>query len=146
MQKRSIVILLVVISLLVLTGCASEEEVNKAVIERQTLQIQQLESKVDKLKVEENQLKNSASKIKQEKGLGKYIITLNISQQHFTLDLKEHLKDAMNDIEIQIPVDKEFYDSIKEGDVLDDSFRVGSLVMKGSYGSWNVRVIKKEFK
>ena len=48
------------------------------------------------------------------------------------------------DISIQIPVDKEYYDSIKVGDTIADDFRMGSLVTKGSFGSWDITVEDKE--
>jgi hypothetical protein len=81
--------------------------------------------------------------IKIENGTAKYIITLNIKQSHFTLDLSQHLKDEMNDISIQLPVDKEYYDSVKVGDTIADDFRIGSLIMCGSFGNWDVTVEDK---
>ena len=50
----------------------------------------------------------------------------------------------MNDISIQVPVDKEYYDSLEIGDVIDDSFRMGSLVMSGSVGKWDITIEDKE--
>lgn len=47
-------------------------------------------------------------------------------------------------IMMQVPVDKEYYDSVEVGDKIDDSFRMGSLIMKGSFGSWKVTVDDKE--
>jgi len=96
------------------------------------------------LKAEKERLKSEVTEMKKEHGLEKYVITLRISQRHITLDISEHLKDSLNDIEIQIPVDKEYYDSLEIGDTIDDSFRVGSLIMKSSWGSRNVQVINKE--
>ena len=71
-------------------------------------------------------------------------MTLEIKQTHFTLKISEHLKDAMNAIEIQIPVDKEYYDSVEVGQNIADEFRMGSLVFKGTFGNFKVSVIKKE--
>ena len=70
-------------------------------------------------------------------GNAKYIMKINISQSHFTLDVKEHLKDAMNDIE-------EFYNKYNVGDTIADDFRVGSAIFKGSFGNWKVKVTEKE--
>ena len=70
-------------------------------------------------------------------------MTLEIKQTHYTLDLEQHLKDEMNEITIQIPVDKEYYDSVSVGTVIDDSFRMGSMIMKGSFGKWKVTVKDK---
>ena len=77
-------------------------------------------------------------------GSEKYVLTLEISQSHFTLDLDELLKDAANKLEIQIPVDKEYYDSVEIGDSIADSFRMGSLIFKGSFGKWKVTISNKE--
>jgi outer membrane murein-binding lipoprotein Lpp len=129
-----------------LTGCVSQSEVNQAEINTQKAEINQLEGKINELKTQENQLQNSVISKKENNGTAKYIVTLNIRQSHFTLDITKHIKDAMNDIDIQIPVDKEFYDKVKVGDVIDDNFRMGSFVMEGSIGSWNITVKDKEVK
>lgn len=77
-------------------------------------------------------------------GNAKYIVKINISQSHFTLDVKEHLKDAMNDIDIYIEVSEEFYNKYNVGDTIADDFRVGSAIFKGSFGNWKVKVTEKE--
>ena len=76
-------------------------------------------------------------------GEERYFVILKIEQTHFTLDLEEHLKDSMNTLEIPFPVDKEFYDSVDKGTIIDDSFRSGSFLMKGSIGNWKISVIDK---
>jgi hypothetical protein len=85
-------------------------------------------------------------KIYQSGRVPKYVLTLELSQSHFTLDLGTHLKDSMNTCEFEIPVDKELYEKLNVGDSLVDEFRVGSLIMNGSFGDWNVEVINKEIK
>ncbi len=142
-MKKLIFSLLIV--LLVLTGC-SESEVNERYLSQQQEQIKQYEKEISDLELQKNKLKDEIIDVKVEKGLEKYILTINISQSHFTLDLSQHIKDAMNDINIQIPVDKEFYDSVEVGTVLDDTFRIGSLLMKGSFGNWEVTIVEKEIK
>ena len=47
-------------------------------------------------------------------------------------------------LSIQIPVDKEYFDSVNVGDVIDDRFRMGSLIFKGSFGSWDITVEDKQ--
>lgn len=49
----------------------------------------------------------------------------------------------MNAITMDVPVDKEYYDSLTIGQNIKDDFRMGSLVMKGSLGSWKVSVKDK---
>lgn len=73
----------------------------------------------------------------------KYVIEFELKQSHITLDLSKHLKDAMNKITFQIPVDKEFFDSVSIGDKVVDNFRVGSAILYGSFGSWKMTVKNK---
>ena len=94
------------------------------------------------------ELENINQKIQEQEkvleGNAKYIIKINISQSHFTLDISEHLKDSMNDIDIYVEVSKEFYDKYSVGDTIADDFRVGSLIFKGSFGNWEVKVTDKQ--
>lgn len=140
---KKIFILLFVLTL-TLTGCKSDVEVNESLIRSQENEINKLAEELSNLEAKKNKLLNNIQDIETENGLEKYIITLNLSQSHFTLDVGKHIKNAMNDIDIQIPVDKEFYDNVQEGDILDDTFRMGSLLMEGSFGKWKVKVAKKE--
>lgn len=73
-----------------------------------------------------------------------YILSLKLSQSHFTLDIGEHMKDAMNAIEFDMPVAKEFYDKVKIGDEILDDFRMGSFIMNGSFGDWEMEVKHKK--
>lgn len=136
MKKSLIVFLVMCISVFSLVGCTSEEEtLNNSIAE--------LKAEVSALEAERDALENEIVNTKVENGTEKYVVTFNISQSHFTLDLGQHLKDSMNDISIQIPVDKEYYDSVEVGDTIADDFRMGSLIFKGSFGNWNVTVEDK---
>lgn len=73
----------------------------------------------------------------------KYILKLRLKQSHFSLSIKKHIKDATNAIEFEIPVDKEYFDSVKEGDAIVDNFRFGSFVLYGSFGDWEMTVKEK---
>ena len=78
------------------------------------------------LSEQKDALQNEIIAIKEENGTAKYVVTFCIKQTHFTLDLEEHLKDSMNEITIEIPVDKEYYDSVSIG----INFRlVGSVLL-----------------
>lgn len=104
-----------------------------------------VENQISDKKIE---LNNINKKIQyQEKvltGNAKYIMKINISQSHLTLDITEHLKDSMNDIDIYIEVSKEFYDKYNVGDTIAYDFRVGSMILKGSFGNWEVKVSDKQ--
>ena len=135
-MKKYIVVLLMIVSV-TLSGCSKTETVTNK-------DVAKLESEIAQLEAERDRLNEEILNTKIDNGLAKYVITFNIKQTHFTLDIGEHLKDAMNDISIEIPVDKEYYDSVEIGDTIDDSFRVGSFIWKGSFGNWKVTVESKE--
>ena len=137
MKKKILAALLVGGMMLMLAGCGDNREYLNA-------EIDGLKSEISELENQRDSLKSEIVDIKVDNGTAKYVVTFNIKQSHFTLDLSEHMKDEMNDISIQIPVDKEYYDSIKVGDTIADDFRMGSLVMKGSFGSWDITVEDKE--
>ena len=126
-MKKHVVILIAMIAI-ILSGCSKTETVSNE-------EITKLESEIAQLEAERDRLNEEILNTKIDNGLAKYVITFNIKQTHFTLDIGEHLKDAMNDISIEIPVDKEYYDSVEVDDTIDDSFRVGSFIWKGSFGN-----------
>ena len=142
-MKRFLVIIAVLCSCCVLGGCTpKEDKLNSDIIKLET-RVVDLKSEIENLKTEKDALTNEITDVKIENGTAKYIVTFNIKQSHFTLDISQHLKDSMNDISIQIPVDKEYYDSVEVGDVVADDFRVGSLIFKGSFGNWDVMIEDK---
>lgn len=73
-----------------------------------------------------------------------YIVKLEIRQYHLSLSVFEHIKDGINKTYIEFPTNKEFYDSIKIGTVLNDSFRMGSFIINGSVGHWGIKVVDKK--
>ena len=129
-------LVLVVSFVFCLSGCAENPEVLEQ-------KITELKTQINELEIEKKDLEENVSSIKVDKGIAKYVVTLEIKQTHYTLDLEQHLKDEMNEITIQIPVDKEYYDSVSVGTVIDDSFRMGTMIMKGSFGKWKVTVKDK---
>lgn len=76
----------------------------------------------------------------------KYFVTFECKQSHFSLDIGQHLKDAMNVTEFEVMVDSDYYNSVDVGTVINDEFRVGSFVMKGSIGNWEITVTEKEIR
>ena len=137
-MKKYIVVLIVIIAV-TLSGCSETETVTNE-------DIAKIESEIAQLEAERDRLNEEILDTKIDNNLAKYVIAFNIKQTHFTLDIGEHLKDAMNDISIEIPVDKEYYDSVEVGDTIDDSFRVGSFIWKGSFGNWKVTVESKDIR
>jgi len=107
------------------------------------LERSQLEAEIETLQSEVDALQKIRDELIQKDDII-YILELEISQSHFTLDLEEHLKDSMNKITIPIQVSEEYYYSIEEGDTLSNEFRVGSFIFKGSVGSWDIKVVNKQ--
>lgn len=137
-MKKKLLLIIAVIGLSAsLSGCGDNRELLQNEINALNAEIIQLEN-------QRESLKNEIATIKVENGTAKYVVTFNIKQSHFTLDIGQHIKDEMNDISIQIPVDKEYFDSINVGDTIADDFRLGSFIMKGSFGNWDVTVENKE--
>ena len=137
-MKQCTIALIVMIAV-TLSGCSKTEIVTNE-------DVAKIESEIAQLEAERDRLNEEILNTKIDNGLAKYVIIFNIKQTHFTLDIGEHLKDSMNDISIEIPVDKEYYDSVEVGDVIDDSFRMGSFIWKGSFGNWKVTVESKDIR
>ena len=137
-MKKYAIVLIAMIAI-TLSGCSKTETVTNE-------DVAKLESEIAQLEAERDRLNEEILDTKIDNNLAKYVIAFNIKQTHFTLDLGEHLKDTMNDISIEIPVDKEYYDSVEVGDVIDDSFRMGSFIWKGSFGNWKVTVESKDIR
>ena len=136
-MKKKIILLFFLTSLL-FTGCGEEQAKTKLQEE-----IVQLENTKNELEISISELQEKEISEKIRVGEERYFVVLKIEQTHFTLDLGEHLKDSMNALEIPFPVDKEFYDSVEKGSIIDDSFRNGSFWIKGSIGNWEISVIDK---
>lgn len=76
----------------------------------------------------------------------KYFLKLRLKQSHLSLSIKKHVKDAINAIEFELPVDKDFYDSVSEGTEIIDKFRFGSFILYGNWGDWEMTVKEKYVK
>lgn len=69
-----------------------------------------------------------------------YILKIRLKQSRVSLDIGKHIKDGMNAIEFELPVDKDFYNSVRVGTEITDEFRTGSFILNGSFSSWNMTV------
>lgn len=126
-----------------------------------------VQSDIDKLKTERSSVENDVSnlslqKSEKEKEIAKleeklkelkiydsgqkpkYILKIHLVQSHFSLSISKHIKDAMNAIDFELPVDKEFYDNVSKGTKIVDEFRTGSLILYGSIGDWGMTIRNKE--
>ena len=75
-----------------------------------------------------------------------YLLTLEIKQSTYTLNLTEHAKNAINAISMQIPVSKTFYDSVSIGQNISEEFKYGSMILNGDFSKLKVKVKNKEIK
>lgn len=139
MNKKLISILL--ICLIFLTSCGN----GNLKAERKNLEteISELEEDIRTLRSEKNNIEKLIQDLREENDIPNYIVTFEIGQQHVTLDLGDLLKDEINKTELEVLVSKEYYDAVDIGTVVNDDFRVGSLALKGSFGTWNIEVINK---
>lgn len=141
-----------------LTSCENQQDIESDIDrlrnERHTLstEVNALSSSVSNKSAELEKLTADIAQLEKISEIYKngktprYILKVELSQSHFTLDLNEHLKDAMNAIEFEIPVDKEFYNSVSKGTEIVDEFRTGSLIINGSFGDWEMKVVGKEIR
>ena len=140
MIKKKLLLISTVIAITIGTmGCGANE---KTLSNRKD----ELQAEIQELETQKDALENQIVDIKKDKGTAKYVITFEVKQSHFGLDITKHIKDAMNAITIEIPVDKEYYDNVDVGETINNNFRVGSLVMSGSFGSWDVTVKDKDIR
>ncbi len=138
----------------VLSSCESKDKVqsdiNRLKIERATIreEVQNL-SNVKYSKQKEILLLNEKLKELNIYDSGRaphYILTLRLKQSRFSLDIGEHMKDAMNAIEFEIPVDKDFYNSVSVGTKITDKFRSGSFILNGTFSNWDMTIKHKNIR
>jgi len=76
-----------------------------------------------------------------------YIVRIKIHQTTYTIDPFEYLKNKMNDIEFEIPVDKEYYNTCKVGSKINDpKLKMGSLVMDGDFSKLKITISDKSIR
>jgi len=106
----------------------------------------ELSKEIEALKAERESLKNEIIGIKEDNGTAQYVITLEVTQKHYNLNIGDHIKDSINSLKLEIPVEKEFYDSVAVGDKLSENLKDGSLIITGSFEKWKISVIDKKIK
>lgn len=133
-MKKIFSLILVLVICFSLIGCGtSSQEIEKTTLEEEIASLEEYKQS----------LLDEINTLKEDNKLYTYVVKFEVKQSHFSLDISNHIKDAMNTLEFEVPVSRTFYDSVEKGDVIDDSFRMGSFLMKGSFGSWKVKVIDK---
>jgi hypothetical protein len=73
-----------------------------------------------------------------------YIVKIKIHQTTYSLDIEEHIKNKINDVEFEIPVDKVYYDNCSIGQrVTDPGMKLGSLLVDGDFSKLKIKIIGK---
>lgn len=139
---------LLIIPILFLTSCINQKDVDNLRAQYNDIDSKLRTSRSQLYDTEQNlktaQEKLYATNAKLDGKKIKYIITFKLSQSHLTLDLDVHIKDRLNAITFDMPVDEEYYNKVHEGDEVVEDFRMGSLIMHGSFGHWNMEVEDKK--
>ena len=135
----------------VITSCYTDGD--KKQLQKDCFKLSQekakLSDQIDLLNNKTISLKNEISNlVVEKKGLSssrepKYIVKFKIKQGTFTLDIFEHIKNNVNSIEIELPVNRDFYNRLSIGQDLTDSFKWGSLIFDGDFSTLHMRVIGK---
>jgi len=114
-----------------------QQECKSLASEKQHLQgqVSALNTEIHDLKVQKNSLVTGKEI--------KYIVKFKIKQGTFTLDILEHAKNEMNSIEIEIPVNKDYYNKLTIGQDITDSFKWGSLIVNGDFSELHMKVVGK---
>lgn len=123
----------------------TELETKLSILETQIAIKNRISEEIDS-KIENNKELIDQINIKLSDREPKYILKLKLKQSHLSWSIGKHIKDVMNAIEFELPVDKGFYDSINKGAEIVDQFRWGSLLLKGSMGDWKMTVVSKEIR
>ena len=166
MAKRilSIVVICMVITSMLLLGCNSKSREHlKAEYKELLVKNTELVEINNQLKKENKELINEQKKLNAEMGNmyleikemkrrhefwkednKQYVVVIKIKEFHYSLNPATFIKDNMNAIKIPIQVSKQFYDSVKIGDNLNSKLRIGSLLIKGNFGDWDVTISEKK--
>lgn len=138
---KKLLIVLTMLMTLCFTACGEDAE-----LQRKKAELEDMNLKITALQTELQELSEMVVEEKVAAGVEKYIVTFEIKQSHMLWDIENNIKDSMNAISIEVMVDKEYYDAVEIGTVINNDFRVGSALMSGSYGSWDIKIKNKEIR
>lgn len=139
MNMKKVIIYVTLGIALSITGCMPQSQPDTF-----NAEINNLKEEINILQQEKESLTNEIITEKVEKGIATYVVTIGISQSHMFWEIDDVIKDSLNELKIDIPVSEEFYNAVEIGTVLDESFRMGSFIMNGSIGNWNIKIVDKK--
>lgn len=139
-----ILVLAGLLMILISVNCV-DDEAKRAQRDGLNTEVKQLQNKKEVLLESISNLSEQYDSFKfiEEDRQPLYILKLKVYQTRFSLDLGKHLKDKMNALEIELPVSKSYYDKLRVNDLISEEFRIGSLLMSGTFGNWNIKVVDK---
>lgn len=70
-----------------------------------------------------------------------YLMTFKVHQTTYTLNPFEHIKNVMNDVQFEVPVDEVYYNGGTSN--VSGDFKLGSFVFNGDFSKLNVSVVGK---
>lgn len=152
MEKQALksigISLLIVLAIVFTTsGCTdsspSHQEQKLKQLESEVIYLSELYTSKER---EVNMLNEKIHELKiYESGLTpRYILKVKLKQSRISLDIGKHIKDKINEIEFEIPVDKEFYHSVSVGTKITNKFRAGSFIINGSFSHWRMTISDKK--
>lgn len=139
MNMKKVIIYVTLGIALSITGCMPQSQPDTF-----NAEINNLKEEINILQQEKESLTNEIITEKVEKGIATYVVTIGISQSHMFWEIDDVIKDSLNELKIDIPVSEEFYNAVEIGTVLDESFRMGSFIMNGSIGNWDIKIVDKK--
>ena len=153
-MKKLLIFLALTLSLISCGENYHRTQISELKQEHKTLstQVSHLRNSCDNLRQSQHYLSAQVRELETEKRAlsngyePSYILTLEIKQTTYTLDIGEHIKNSINAISMQIPVSKKFYNSVKIGTRISDDFKYGSLVFNGDFSELRVTVKDKQIR
>lgn len=148
---------LLIITILLFSCSREQREIQKN-IERLETKERDLTSRMFLLKNDVEQLLHRRETLTREVSVleqvksGKrmvYVLSLKLRQERTGLDvfdIEGHIKDKMNESFMDMPVDKNFYETVSVNQVISKEFRYGSLLIGGSASNMVVTVVNKYVK
>ncbi len=126
------------------TKCDVQKDIDSLKMERASLQ-SEVQNAINQKATLTTQLSTLNQDVNVKKAISEgkrpiYILEVNLRQVSYSLSIRKQFRDAVNSTDFELPVDQDFYSSLNIGDDIQDNFRVGSLIFKGSFGSWRIKV------
>lgn len=146
--------LFVILVAFLFTSCENENDVKTdlEILKEKRVSLQKQVQTLSNSKVSKSKeivlldIKLKELKIYESGKIPQYILKIHLKQSYFSLSIKKYAKDAMNAIDFEIPVSKDFYHSVKIGTKISDKFRSGSFLLYGSFGNWNMTIKDKQIR